>query len=82
VGFALAADKEDVWILLCILKPFDDHVYGEVQITWAPHGTMPSVLNFVVGQETPRLKRTDQIQQSHAWIYHAANTFIARPPLV
>jgi hypothetical protein len=33
-------------------------------------GTMPSILNLVARQETPRLKRTDQVQQGHAWIYH------------
>ena len=41
---------------------------------------MPSVLNFVPGQETPRLKGTDQIQQCHAWIYQGQH-FHQRSPL-
>src|SRR5688572_33439946 len=69
-GFRTAADKEDVWISPSILKTVRG-LYAKAAVREHRTGAMPNILNFVAWQETPRLKRTDQVQQSHARIDQA-----------
>src|SRR5215467_12556876 len=44
-------------------------LYAEAAVREHRTRAMPNILNFVAWQEAPRLKRTNQIQQSHSRIY-------------